>query len=405
MPAEFTWLYTALGLAKRAAAEAGGALVAPTTFLVGDGNGVAHTAAEILAHGGLYNQVWTGAINRVYQHPIQNNLVVVEALIPTTAGGWTIREAGIKDAAGDLILVGQYPATEKPAPGSGGEKEIMVRGGMRISNGGDTVLQIDSSLVMATQAYVDTHAVRTDNPHGVTAAQAGAATEHHRHDGTLAPIEYAVDSGVANAYVITLDPALTAHVEGMPISFKAVNANSAASTIAINGLPAVAIKQADGSALPDGAIVAGQIVTIIYTGAAYMLVSGRAIATDAEVQGGTNKTKVVTPKGLAAALGALAVLAGFSYSFGITGYIKFPSWFLGFMIQWGLSGVIPANTTAGTALFMAFPTAVYSGVATHVNSGLTNLGNPFVSNFTTTEFQVTNNGIGSAQYSYIVLGK
>jgi hypothetical protein len=104
---------------------------------------------------------------------VQDNLVVIEGIIPPEAGGWTIREVGIKDAAGDLILLGNYPATEKPAPESGGEKQIIVRGGMRISNGGDTVLQIDSSLVMATEEYVNSrapHYVRAVSPNNIVLA-------------------------------------------------------------------------------------------------------------------------------------------------------------------------------------------------------------------------------------------
>ena len=62
----------------------------------------------------------------------------------------------------------------------------------------------------------------------------------HRHDGKdadgSAAIDYAADTGAANAYVIALTPALTSHVVGMPIHFMAANANTGASTININGL-------------------------------------------------------------------------------------------------------------------------------------------------------------------------
>ncbi|MDP3048906.1 MAG: hypothetical protein Q8N12_05675 [Thermodesulfovibrionales bacterium] len=57
----------------------------------------------------------------------------------------------------------------------------------------------------------------------------------HRHSGLnedgSAPIDYAPDTGAANAYVITLAPALTARVVGMPIHFMAANANTGASTL------------------------------------------------------------------------------------------------------------------------------------------------------------------------------
>lgn len=99
----------------------------------------------------------------------------------------------------------------------------------------------------------------------------------HRHDGLdqdgSAPLDYAADTGSANAYAIALAPALTAHITGMPIHFKASTANTGACTLAINVLAAVAIKRVDGTDLPAGSIVAGQIVTVIYTGTIYMVVS------------------------------------------------------------------------------------------------------------------------------------
>jgi phage-related tail fiber protein len=158
---------TPTGLAKRAAAEAGGVLLAPTELAVGDGGGVYHEPEALL--GGLVNEVWRGPVNKIYVHQVQDNLVVIEAKIPPDLGGWDIREAAIYDSAGALIAVGKYPLTVKPAPGSGGEKEIIVRGGLRVSNGGDVVLQIDASLVMASQEYVDAHALLTA-PHQATSA-------------------------------------------------------------------------------------------------------------------------------------------------------------------------------------------------------------------------------------------
>ncbi|BCS54572.1 phage tail protein [Geobacter sp. SVR] len=167
MPAEFRWIMTGAGLAKRAIAEAGGAPVAPAQFAVGDGDGEYHEPEELV--DGLINETWRGDINKIYRHDTETDLVVIEAIIPTDFGGWEIREAAIYDADDDLILVGKYPLTEKPAPGSGGEKQIVVRGGLRISNGGEVVVLIDSDLVMATQEYVDDHALLT-NPHGSTPA-------------------------------------------------------------------------------------------------------------------------------------------------------------------------------------------------------------------------------------------
>lgn len=240
MAAEYRWVMTATGLAKRAAAETGGALLAPTQFAVGDGGGEYHEPEELV--GGLVNERWRGAVNRIYIRPDEPTLVVIETIIPPDQGGWDIREAAIFDSAGDLIAVGKYPLTTKPEPGSGGAKEIIVRGALRVSNGGDVVLQIGTSLTMATQEYVaehaqdaaphsghetpagaqakvDAHAVRNDNPHSVSKTQVGlgavvnygVATQAEaeggtRHDRYMTPLRTAQQVAARIAALINSAP-------------------------------------------------------------------------------------------------------------------------------------------------------------------------------------------------------
>ncbi len=88
-------------------------------------------------------------------------------------------------------------------------------------------------------------------------------------DGALA---YAADTGDSNAYVIALDPALDAYIVGMPIWFKAVAANTGASTLNINSLGAIGIKKA-GADLSALDISAGQIVCVVYDGESFQLIN------------------------------------------------------------------------------------------------------------------------------------
>jgi hypothetical protein len=76
---------------------------------------------------------------------------------------------------------------------------------------------------------------------------------------------YANDTGAANAYAVTLTPAPTLQI-GSVVVFKAVNANTGASTLAVNGGAAIAIKKNATVALVSGDIAAGQIITVIYDG-------------------------------------------------------------------------------------------------------------------------------------------
>ena len=137
--------------------------------------------------------------------------------------------------------------------------------------------------------------------------------QNHRHDGGDEdggfPSNYAVDTGIANAYVITLAPALTAHVPGMPILFKASASNTGASTIEIDGLAAVAIKQPDGAALASAHILAGAICEIVYDGESYQLLTAAYRSTVYAVDTGIANAHVITlPAPFAAHVAGLKIL-------------------------------------------------------------------------------------------------
>ena len=86
---------------------------------------------------------------------------------------------------------------------------------------------------------------------------------------------YAVDSGSANAYAITLSPAPSsqASLVGVPLFFKAGNANTAASTLNVNTLGAINIVHRDGSVLNANDITVSSLVCVTYDGTNYQLQS------------------------------------------------------------------------------------------------------------------------------------
>lgn len=71
--------------------------------------------------------------------------------------------------------------------------------------------------------------------------------------------EYLLDTGVANAYVVALNPSVTAYPNGLTIKFRATHANTGASTL--NGPP---LLRDDGSPLQPGDIASNAIVTATY---------------------------------------------------------------------------------------------------------------------------------------------
>lgn len=83
---------------------------------------------------------------------------------------------------------------------------------------------------------------------------------------------YLVDTGAANAYVVTLAAGTTGTLTtGLAVEFIAANDNTAASTLNVNGTGIVAITNPDGSALFPGQISAGQVVRAVYDGTQYKM--------------------------------------------------------------------------------------------------------------------------------------
>lgn len=85
--------------------------------------------------------------------------------------------------------------------------------------------------------------------------------------------DYKADTGAANAYVITPAPAITAYTVGQIFSFKAVNANTTASTLNVNGLGVKTIKNSLAGDLVANDILAGQIVVVEYDGTNFQMIS------------------------------------------------------------------------------------------------------------------------------------
>lgn len=93
---------------------------------------------------------------------------------------------------------------------------------------------------------------------------------------------YNPDTGAANAYVITPSPAITAYAAGQIFHFKAVNANTGAATLNVNGLGAKTIKKAHDVQLGQGDIESGGIYAVQYDGTEFQLTStsSNAVFTD-----------------------------------------------------------------------------------------------------------------------------
>lgn len=83
-----------------------------------------------------------------------------------------------------------------------------------------------------------------------------------------------VDTGSANAYVLTFDANFSAYQDGIIIYWVPANTSTSSTiTINANGLGAVNIRSLSGAALHIGAIVAGQITQIMYLGGEFKILN------------------------------------------------------------------------------------------------------------------------------------
>ena len=95
---------------------------------------------------------------------------------------------------------------------------------------------------------------------------------------------YAVATGAANTYAVTINPAPGAYTEGLAVAAKINVDNTGASTINVNGLGAKSIKKPNGNDVSAGNLKTNSIYTFRYNGTNFILQGegggGTAVAAD-----------------------------------------------------------------------------------------------------------------------------
>lgn len=133
-------------------------------------------------------------------------------------------------------------------------------------------------------------------------------------------------------------------------------------TETVRGLPMVAAQAIAEAGADDGKMMTAkkvlQLIRAVAANASETLRGVMRIGTQVEVNAGTDDTLAVTPKKLR---------AGFSISLLQNGYIAFPTWMGGLIIQWGTA---PCVQTATTTLIyqIPFPNSVLQVVASGYNA-------------------------------------
>ncbi|EIJ3324751.1 tail fiber protein [Salmonella enterica subsp. enterica serovar Bovismorbificans] len=154
MSTKFKTVITTAGAAKLAAATMpGGKKINLNVMAVGDGGG--KLPVPDAGQTQLVNEVWRHTLNKISQDNRYSNYIVAELVIPPEVGSFWMRELGLYDDEGTLIAVANMAESYKPELAEGSGRAQTCRMVIIVSSVESVELSIDSTMVMATQDYVD----------------------------------------------------------------------------------------------------------------------------------------------------------------------------------------------------------------------------------------------------------
>ncbi|WP_290435062.1 phage tail protein [Aeromonas caviae] len=261
------------------------------------GDGNGQPVTPNAAQTALVRERRRAPINTLFQDPTNQSQLVAEQIIPENVGDWWIREAGIFSEDGTLIAIANTPDTYKPLLSSGAGRTQVIRIVLIVSDTSAVELKIDPAVVLATRKYVD----------DLMAAHKQSREHPDASETAKGFTRYATQAEVNET----------------------VTANQKADAV-------VTVKTLWGWVKQASESVLGMM----------------KVATQAQTNAGVADDVSVTPKKLR---------AGFAVSLAANGYIAFPTWMGGVIIQWG--GFIVNFTTAPQVIVqvvtlpMTFPTS------------------------------------------------
>jgi len=141
-------IITDVGKAKIANASVAGNKVGFVKIQLGDGGGSEYTPTE--SQTALKNVVWEGNIGNTTTDETAPNCIILESLIPSSVGGFMIREIGYLDDENNLIAISKYKECYKPSIEQGAVVDMKVKTVLIVSNVNNIELKIDPTIIFAT---------------------------------------------------------------------------------------------------------------------------------------------------------------------------------------------------------------------------------------------------------------
>ncbi|MCC0700323.1 phage tail protein, partial [Clostridioides sp. ZZV15-6383] len=141
-------ILTNVGKAKIANASLVGEKVDFVKIQLGDGGGNEYNPTE--EQTALKNVVWEGKVGNVKTNESMTNCLILESLIPASAGGFVVREIGYLDTEGNLLAISKYRSAYKPKVEDGAVIDMKVKTIFVVSNVNNIELKIDPTIIFAT---------------------------------------------------------------------------------------------------------------------------------------------------------------------------------------------------------------------------------------------------------------
>lgn len=145
-------MVTAAGQAKLAASAAGGPALVLSAMAFGDGGG--NDVAPTDKSTALVQERYRASVVEISPHPTNASIIYVEGVIPPGVGGWTLREAGIYDATGTLIVIAKTPVLNVALISEGASTEGIVRLPIVFDSASTVQMLVDPTVVLATRGWV-----------------------------------------------------------------------------------------------------------------------------------------------------------------------------------------------------------------------------------------------------------
>ena len=152
---QYYTIATEIGTAAASNAFLTGTKVNITTFIVGDGGGIEYAPTPDMTE--LRNEVWRGVVSHAEIDPDSPNVINYTALLPSTVGGFVMREMGIMDDQGRLIGIGNMASTPKIRFDQGISDEIELTFSLTISSPEAMEWKVDPTVILATKADIAAH--------------------------------------------------------------------------------------------------------------------------------------------------------------------------------------------------------------------------------------------------------